>query len=153
MFCTYGVGGGVFLIAYEDFWRKVVKSIPTSAISFFFFLSFFFVFVLFFEWSMAHVHWFHFLGQDQSTVAQQAETTIAESSLMSYMSAHFPWQVLTPCLGTAWSVHSNLLGQSKNLCIMYCQTYRLGMMFLPQLCQTDHITASTLCNSETHQSQ
>ena len=75
MFCTYGVGGGVFLIAYEDFWRKVVKSIPTSAISFFFFLSFFFLFVLFFEWSMAHVHWFHFLGQDQSTVAQQAETT------------------------------------------------------------------------------
>ena len=35
-------------------------------------------------------HQFHFLGRDQSTVAQRAETTVAESSLMSCVWACFP---------------------------------------------------------------
>ena len=38
-----------------------------------------------FKWRSARTHQFHFLGQDQSTVAQQAETTVAECSLMSCM--------------------------------------------------------------------
>ena len=32
-----------------------------------------------------HAHQFHFVGQDQPTLAQQAELTVAECSLMSCM--------------------------------------------------------------------
>ena len=42
------------------------------------FLSFFFP-----KWRLAHVHYFHSLCQDQSTVAQRAETTVAECFLTS----------------------------------------------------------------------
>ena len=36
------------------------------------------------KWGLARrAHYFHFLGQDQSTVAQRAETTVAECSLTS----------------------------------------------------------------------
>ena len=46
---------------------------PTALYSFFFF----------FKWKSARAHQFHFLGQDQSTVAQRAVTTVAERSLTS----------------------------------------------------------------------
>ena len=38
------------------------------------------VFCFVFRWRIARVHEFHSLGQDQSTVAQQAQTTVAECS-------------------------------------------------------------------------
>ena len=37
------------------------------------------------KWRLAHVHQFHSLGQDKSTVAQRAETTVAKCSLTSCM--------------------------------------------------------------------
>ena len=37
----------------------------------------------FFEWRSARAYQFHFLGQDQSKVAQRAETTVARCSLTS----------------------------------------------------------------------
>ena len=38
---------------------------------------------LFFKWRSARAHQTHLLGQDQYTVAQRAETTVAECSLTS----------------------------------------------------------------------
>ena len=43
-------------------------------------LRFFFFFR---KWRLARLHYFHFFGQDQSTVAQRAETTVAERPLIS----------------------------------------------------------------------
>ena len=56
--------------------------------------------LFFFKWTPAHVHQFHFLGQDQSTVAQRAKTTVAKCFLMSGMCTCFPWyhSQLTPTL-------------------------------------------------------
>ena len=42
-------------------------------------LYFCFLFVCL-KWKLARAHFFHFLGQNQSTVAQRAETTVAEHS-------------------------------------------------------------------------
>ena len=39
--------------------------------------------IFFFNWRSAQTHKFHFLGQDQSTVTQRAETTVAECFLIS----------------------------------------------------------------------
>ena len=36
--------------------------------------------ILFFKWRLARAHLFHSLGQDQSTVAQRAETTVTDCS-------------------------------------------------------------------------
>ena len=44
---------------------------------------FLFVLFCFFKWRLARAIEFHSLGQDQSTVAQRAETTMAERSLTS----------------------------------------------------------------------
>ena len=41
--------------------------------------------LFFLKWRLARVHWFHSLGQDQSTVAQRVETTVAECALTSYV--------------------------------------------------------------------
>ena len=41
------------------------------------------------KWRSARAHQCYFLGQDQSTVAQQAKMTVAEHSLMSCMGACF----------------------------------------------------------------
>ena len=43
--------------------------------------TFFFFFLL--KWGSARGHRFHFLGQDQATVAQRTKTTVAECSLTS----------------------------------------------------------------------
>ena len=41
------------------------------------------------KWRLARAHLFHSLCQDQSTVAQRSETTVAESSLTSWVWARF----------------------------------------------------------------
>ena len=60
-----------------------------------------FFFLLFFLFLLKRrspcAHQFHFLCQDQSTVAQRAKTTVAECSLMSCAWTHFPSQVPTLC--------------------------------------------------------
>ena len=44
------------------------------------------VFCFFFlKWRLAHAYLFQFFGQDQSTVAQRAQMTVAECSLTSRM--------------------------------------------------------------------
>ena len=45
--------------------------------------AFFFFFLFFPNWRSARAHYFHSLCQDQSTVAQRAEMTVTECSLMS----------------------------------------------------------------------
>ena len=58
-----------YFLAYEDFWEGLSnKSLPAL---FFFFL----------KRRSAHAQQFHSLGQDQSTVVQQVEMTVAENSL------------------------------------------------------------------------
>ena len=42
---------------------------------------YFFSFFFFLTWKLARVHLFHSLWQDQSTVVQRAETTVAECSV------------------------------------------------------------------------
>ena len=63
-----------FYHACKDLGRMFNHLFPTCAS----FLSFFFP-----KWRLAHVHYFHSLCQDQSTVAQRAETTVAECFLTS----------------------------------------------------------------------
>ena len=58
--------GGGFLLASEDFGRMFDRSFPACAFFFFF-----------------RAHLFRSLFQDQSTVAQPAEITVAECSLTS----------------------------------------------------------------------
>ena len=64
---------------------------------------------------LAHTY-FHFLSQDQSTVAQQAEMTVAKCSLMSCLWAHFPkresWQ-FPSFAWTAESAHTNFIVPSN----------------------------------------
>ena len=67
-----GSGGGGFFLAGEDFGRMFNHSFPVC-IFFFFFVS---------GNYRAHTD-FHSLCQDQSTVAQFAETTVADYSLTS----------------------------------------------------------------------
>ena len=45
---------------------------------------------LFLKWRSAHAHKFYYLRQDQSTVAQQAETTVEEHIPMSCKRTCFP---------------------------------------------------------------
>ena len=63
------------------------------------------------QWRPTHTHKFHFLGQDQSTVAQRAEMTLAKHSLTSCMSACFPH-----CAWTAQSAHSDFVGSRVFAC-------------------------------------
>ena len=73
-----GGGDGSFFLACEDLGGRFDDSFPACA------------FFFFFKWRSALAHQFHFLGQDQSTVAQRAETTVAECSLTSCVGARFP---------------------------------------------------------------
>ena len=63
------LGGGGFSTLHEDFDGSFDDSFPACA--FFFFL----------KWKSVRTPQFHFLGEDQSTVAQRAETTVTECSL------------------------------------------------------------------------
>ena len=76
-FCAYSV-----VVAFSSRARllgecSTVHSPP--ALFFFFFL----------KWRLAHAHWFHSLDQDQSTVARQAETTVTECFLTSWVHRKF----------------------------------------------------------------
>ena len=66
------LGGGGFSTLREDFGGSFDDSFPACA---FFFL----------KWKSVRTPQFHFLGEDQSTVAQRAEMTVAERSLTSCM--------------------------------------------------------------------
>ena len=72
-----GSGGGFFLMC-KDLGRMFDDSFPACA-----FLN------SILKWRLARANWFHSLCQNQSTVAQWAETTVTECSLTSYVSAHF----------------------------------------------------------------
>ena len=82
-----------FFPACKDFGRMFDHSFLTCA--FYFFLIFFFnsfclfVFCFLLKWRLARAHKFHSSCQDQSTVTQRAETTVAESSLTGWVWARF----------------------------------------------------------------
>ena len=46
-------------------------------------------FLIFLKWRLVRAHWFHSLGQDQSTMAKRAETTVTECSLTSCVWTRF----------------------------------------------------------------
>ena len=82
--CTCGGGGGFFL-ACEDFGRMSHRPfIPCMR---------FCLFV--FSWRLGREHLFNSLHQDQSTVAQRAETTMAKCPLTSCVWACFRIGFLT----------------------------------------------------------
>ena len=61
------------------------------------------------KWRSARLHHFHSLGQDQTTVTQQAEINLYGHSLMSCMWAHFPDR-FPYHVWTALSTYSNFTG-------------------------------------------
>ena len=81
---------------------------PPSALFFFLFL--------FLRWISACAHRFHFLGQDQSKVAQRAKTTVAECSLTSCVWARSPDRLPHYAL-TAQSAHSDFVGSRVYTCL------------------------------------
>ena len=58
-------------------------------------------FFFFFWWRLACAHWFRSLGQDQSTVAQRAETTVDMRLLHATSNKQTPW---TKAI-TSWRPH------------------------------------------------
>ena len=97
----------VVVVAYSSLARVMgeclsIHSVPALFSSFFLF---------FLKWRLVRTHLFHPLGQDQSTVAQPTEMTVAECSLTSFMSACF--QIGSHTMSGQW--HSQptltLLGQ------------------------------------------
>ena len=48
-------------------------------------------FLLFFKWRSAHAHQFHFLGQDQSVMAQQATAEPCVLTRTSFVASSFAW--------------------------------------------------------------
>ena len=79
------ITGGGFFLACQDFGRMFDNSFPHL----YFFLFFKVEISSCKKWRLAQANWFHSLGQDQSTVVQQAERTITMRSLTSCMWAHF----------------------------------------------------------------
>ena len=92
-------GSGGFSLACENLGRMFEHFPPAPFFFFFFFLFVFFtcafllLLLLFFffplKWRIARAHYFHSLCQDQSTVTQRAETTVAKCSLTSCVQARF----------------------------------------------------------------
>ena len=72
-------GGCSFFLACKDFGRIVQQFIPHLRFNYFFL-----------KWRLANAHYFHSLGQDQSKVAQRAQTTLTECSLTCCVRARFP---------------------------------------------------------------
>ena len=64
----------------------------------------------FFKWRQARAHQFHFLGQDHSTVAQRAETTVAECSTTTCSFS-------TATLDKIQSAHSDFDGTREYACL------------------------------------
>ena len=83
-----------------------------------FFVSFFHSFILFFflQWRFARTYQIHPLGQDQSTVVEEAEKTVAESSPMSCVWARFPDR-FPHYAWTAQSAHSDFNGSWVYTCL------------------------------------
>ena len=92
-------------------WGKVQWFIPPAC-------AFFSSFVL--KWKSIRTHHFHFLGQDQSTVAQPAEMTVDQCSLVSWGGGGglFPWSVPTLCLDSMISPLQ--LHCVKGVCVFRC---------------------------------
>ena len=82
LFMYFIFGGGCFFLACEDFW---MFDHSFSAWAFYFYLFIY----LFLKWRLARAYLFHSACQDQSTVAQRTETTLAKCSLTSCVRAHF----------------------------------------------------------------
>ena len=73
-------GGGSFFLACEEFGRMFDHSFLACA---FFLLLILLLLLFLFKWRLLRTHKFRSLCQDQCTVAQRAETTVAESFLTS----------------------------------------------------------------------
>ena len=104
-------GGGDFFLVCEDFGRGFDNSYPACAFSFF--LSFF----LFFKRRLARAHKFHSLGQDQSTVAQRAETTMTECLPDELGASSFPDRFSQYVRTAALSAHSDFTGSKVYVCL------------------------------------
>ena len=87
------------VMAFSLLARTLKESLTKFPVCAFFFL----------KWRSAWMYQFHSSGQDQCTVAQRAEMTVNECSLMSCMWAHFPDR-FPHHTWTAQSVHSNSVG-------------------------------------------
>ena len=68
-----GDGGRGGFSSLARIWEQFDNSSPPAR----------FIFSFFFKVRLTRAHYFHSLGQDQSTVAQRAETTVAEYTLTS----------------------------------------------------------------------
>ena len=103
-----GTWRGGFFLACEDLGRMFDNSYPACGCCCFV--------CLFFMWRLSHAHLFHSLGQDQSTVAQRAETTVTECSLSSYVSS-FPDRFPHSDWRAAQSAHSDFVGSRVYACL------------------------------------
>ena len=100
-----------FFFTLKDFGRifhcLIIHSLPVHLIFFFFFL----------KRRLAHARYFHSSGQDQSTVAQRAETTVAwvfpDKLHVSRLPDRFPYYAWT----AACSAHSNFIGSRVYACL------------------------------------
>ena len=97
-------GGGGFFLACKDFGRMLSLFIPR--------LHFFL------KWRLACAHQFHSLGQDQSTVAHQAKTSVAECSLTSCMWACF--QIASHTMPGQQHTQPSLFHWVKGACVYRC---------------------------------
>ena len=70
----------------------------------------------FFLWRLARANLFHSIGQDQSTVAQRAETIVTEFSLTSCVGARFLIDAHSAWIA-AWSAHSDFDGSRVHACL------------------------------------
>ena len=95
------------VMAFSSLARTFGEGLTVLPVLFFFFL----------KWRSAHAHQFHFLSQDRSTVAQQAEITVAECSLMSCVWAWFPE---LPTLRLDSTVSPLQLRWVKDVCMFGC---------------------------------
>ena len=117
----------------RGFWGKVIHSLPAH-------------FLFFFEWRSGHTYPFHFLGQDQSTVAQQAKTTVSELSLTSRMWACFSARFPAPCLyHTVPDVEGR---ESERVLTLYLGTQQ-GVFFTLPCMTADSFFLMDFCQHET----
>ena len=74
-----------FFLACKDIGQMFNHSFPACVVCFFLVVVCLFPPPFFFKWRLAHTHLCHSLCQDQSTVAQWAEMTVAMCSVMNCM--------------------------------------------------------------------
>ena len=95
-------GADDYFLICEDFGGRFDDSFPTL--------------FFFFQRRSAHGHQFHFLGQDQSKVAQRVVTTVAKCFLSSCVRSHFP-DKFPQCAWIAYSTNSNFVGSRLYVCL------------------------------------